>query len=223
VPPCRLRHLAHLGHEVLRAGETAAGDAPELFVEGDVDGVEQIGDPREGPPVEGLAPPESSAVHVRRRAALVGPLDLLDELLPPGKPSTQVSLRKLEEQGGGRLGDRAQILEGDQPELLTDPPADQIVQPLVSAAFVSVDVARGMEQHDPPSSRVRVYSQCQLLGHGAAGQEHRGRLPEKRRHLRLQLRNHAAVAVPVGFDIVGQLGEEVGRPTHPVPGQEARA
>jgi len=58
---------------------------------------------------------------------------------------------------------------------------------LVSAALLAVDVARGMEEHDPPSSRVRVYPQRRLLSHSAAGEERHGRLPEKRRHLRLEL------------------------------------
>ena len=157
-----------------------------------------------------------------RGASLVGPLDLLDEVLPRGELSTQVPLRKLEEQGGGWLGDVAQILERDQPVLVSDPPADELMQPLVPAALVSVDVARGMEEHDPPSSCVRMHPQRDLLGHGATREERRGRLAQKRRHLRLELLDHAAVPVPIGGDVVGQLGEEVGGPTHPVPGQRAR-
>ena len=54
-----------------------------------------------------------------------------------------------------------------------------------------------MEQHGPPAPAVGVHPEDRLLGHGPAGQVHGGRHAEDAGDLRLQLGDHAAVAVPV--------------------------
>ena len=117
------------------------------------------------------------------RSALSGPLDLLDELVPRGEQSPDLPRGELEEQDCRRLGNRPQVFDRYQPQLVTDGPADELVQPPVAAALVVIEVAGGVEEDDPPSSRVRVHTKCHLLGHRAAGEERRGRLAEQRRHL----------------------------------------
>ena len=93
-----------------------------------------------------------------------------------------------------------------------------MVQPPVAAALIVIEVAGGVEQHDPPATGVGVDPQRHLLGHRAAREERRGRLAERRRDLRLELGDRAAVAVPVRGDVLGELGEEIGRAAVAVPG-----
>ena len=152
-----------------------------------------------------------------------GPAGLGLQVVPVGLLAAQVTLGQLDEQGGGRLGDPGQVVDGQQPVRMADPAAGQAVQPGEGLSLMLVQVAHGMEDDGPALPPVGVHPQHRLLRHRAAGQEHGRGLVQQTGDLGLELGHHAAVAIPVGSRVGGDAGQHRGRGHGPVAGQERGA
>src|SRR5919108_4085732 len=86
---------ACLVDHVLGPCERGPGEAPETLIEGDVDGVEQRGDVGGRAVVVRRALPDARTVEVNGRAPAPHRCDLLLEVGPLGKASTDLPLREL--------------------------------------------------------------------------------------------------------------------------------
>jgi hypothetical protein len=148
---------------------------------------------------------------VAAHAPVAGPRRLSDQVVEGGQLAAEVSLRQFEQQRGDRLGDRLEIVEGDQPGQLADRAPDQAVHAGETLVLVPGDVTVGMPQHRAGAAGVGVHAQDGGLGHGAAGQEDGGRLAEQLGDLTLEIGDDAALAVEVGLDVVADRGDHLGR------------
>ena len=147
-------------------------------------------------------------------------MGLRPQVVPVRLLPAEVALRQLDQQGSGWLGDRGQVVEGQQPHRIADRAAGQAVQALEGPVLVPVQMAQRVIQHRPALPPVGVDAQHRLLGHRAAGQVDGGRLAEQPGDLGFELGDDAALAVTVGNRVRGDAGQQVSRPHRAVAGQE---
>ena len=206
--------------QVVLTHQAGTGDGPEALVERHVDAVEQRGDLGVWPVVAGGGLPQPRPVHVHGHAAFAGPRGLRLQCLPRRQPTADLPLRQLQQQRPRRFGDGLEVRQREQRHRGTDRPQRQPVQALRPFVLVQQQVGGRVHQRCRAADVLGVDAQGDLLGHRARRHEHRRRFSEQLGDLGLQLGDDPAAAVPVGPDLVGQLGQQVSRCALPVPVQE---
>src|ERR1022692_2052613 len=129
------------------AGDAAAGNATESFVEGHVHGVEETGDIRERLAMPGLVEgcrfPETGPVEVDGSAAITSPAHLGHQLGPGRKRAAERPLRQLQKERRDWLVDLRQARHREWLITGTHRDAEQSVQSLVAAFLIGLHVAGG--------------------------------------------------------------------------------
>lgn len=119
------------------------------------------------------APPTGALRRVQSDASLACPARLRHELVPVGQPSSDLSLRQLEEQHRDGLAELLEVGELDQSVGISDERRVQTVEPLVAAFLVELEMARGMERERANPAPVGPDAGGDLLRHRSARHEHR--------------------------------------------------
>jgi len=100
---------ARLGDEVRIAGERGARDCAETLVERNVRRIEARRDLGVRPPEERGRFPEPCAIEMDVRAACASGVAEGDEVVPVRQHAAELALRKFDEHGSERIGDRREV------------------------------------------------------------------------------------------------------------------
>ena len=184
------------------AGERAARDAAQAFVERHVDGVRDRRDLRDRSAETWCGLPQSRAVDVEGGARVTRVRGDGAELVPRGYAIARAPQRELDDDGSERFVDGGELRERKRFDQRADARDAQTVQRADRIVLVFDDVRPRVRRDDRATAAVGMHAQRRQLRGFAAGAEDRRFFAEQRGDLALEIFDDRARAVRVERGVV---------------------
>lgn len=161
-----------LGDKVRGSRKYAARQPAQSLVERDIDRVKGRGELRVAAPIEGRRLPDPGAVQMNRRAAVAGPPELCDKIVPSRQLTADLALGQLDQQRPDPCLHTLQIGEGEQPVAPAHQLGLETVEVCIGCVLVQFEVAGRVKRDRVQPTPVTVDSQRDLLSHRPARHQH---------------------------------------------------